>query len=152
MRKRAGRRHRAGEEIGTADEVGDEAIAGGVVELALSADLLHLAVLHHHQPVGDRERLLLVVGHHDGGEAEAALQLANLHPDLGAELGVEVGERLVQQQDLRLDHQGAGERHPLLLAAGELARHARAQLVQAHQAQRLLHPPLHLGADRASAS
>ena len=41
---------------------------------------------------------------------------------LVAQLGVEIGQRLVEKQDLRLDDQRAGERHALLLAAGELAR------------------------------
>ena len=39
-----------------------------------------------------------------------------------AQLGVEVAERLVEEQDLRPDDDGARQRHPLLLAAGELVR------------------------------
>src|SRR3546814_848216 len=37
------------------------------------------------------------------------------------QLGVEIGERLVEQQNRRLQHQRAGDRDALLLAAGELA-------------------------------
>ncbi len=36
--------------------------------------------------------------------------------------GIERGERLVQQQHFRLRHQRAGDRHPLRLPAGKLAR------------------------------
>ena len=36
--------------------------------------------------------------------------------------GVQRGERLVEQQHLGLRHQGAGDRHPLRLPAGKLAR------------------------------
>ena len=36
--------------------------------------------------------------------------------------GVERGERLVEQQHLRLRHQRARDRHPLRLPAGQLAR------------------------------
>ena len=38
-----------------------------------------------------------------------------------AQLGVEVAERLVHQEDARVAHHGAGESHALALAAGELA-------------------------------
>jgi hypothetical protein len=55
---------------------------------------------HHRDPVGDRQRLLLVVRHVDGGDAELLLQLADLAAHLDAQLGVEVGERLVEQQHL----------------------------------------------------
>jgi hypothetical protein len=41
------------------------------------------------------------------------------------QLGVEVGQRLVEQQDLRLQHQRAGDGDALLLAAGELGGQAR---------------------------
>jgi hypothetical protein len=57
----------------------------------LAADLADLAVGHDHEPVGDGQRLLLVVGHHDGGQPELALQLADFDPDLLAQLRVEVG-------------------------------------------------------------
>ena len=43
--------------------------------------------------------------------------LAHLQP----QLGVEIRQRLVEQQHLRLDRQRAGDRDALLLAAGELA-------------------------------
>ena len=72
--------------------------------------------------VGERERLLLVVGHVDRGDAELALEPADLRAHLDADLGVEVRERLVEQQDVRIQHQRARQGHPLLLAARELAR------------------------------
>ena len=60
-----------------------------------------------------------------------------LHPlvqplDLGAhvdpQLGVEVGERLVEQEDLRVAHQRPAHGDALALAAGELARLAVEQM------------------------
>ena len=48
------------------------------------------------------------------------MQLDELGPHMGAELGVEIGERLVEQEHLWLADQCAAERHALLLAAGEL--------------------------------
>ena len=51
-------------------------------------------------------------------------------------LGVHPGEGLVEQQQVRLLSEGAGEEHPLLLAAGELSdravgERAESELVQA---------------------
>ncbi len=80
--------------------------------------------MHDGDLVGQRQRLGLVVGDIDEGDAGAALQLLQLDPHALAQLGVEIGERLVEQQDLRLDHEAAGERDALLLAAGKLAREA----------------------------
>ena len=125
VRKRPGASTRAVEEGAAADEAGDEAVGRPLVEVALAADLADRALVHHHQPVGHGQRLLLVVRHHHGGEAELALQLADLDPHLLAQLGVEIGERLVEQQHVGPDGQRAGQRHALLLAAGELARQAR---------------------------
>ena len=55
-----------------------------------------------------------------------------------AQLQVERAERLVEQQHLGLVDQRAGERHALALAAGKLARPARAVAGQPHQLERLL--------------
>ena len=53
--------------------------------------------------------------------AERALQAAELDADFLAQLAVERGERLVEQQDVGLEDDRARERHALLLPAGELA-------------------------------
>jgi hypothetical protein len=61
-------------------------------------------------------------------------------PDFGAhlqpQLGVEVRQRLVHQHQRRLDDDGAGDRHALLLAAGKLARQFLRVPVELHQRQR----------------
>ena len=50
------------------------------------------------------------------------MQRLQLGAHLHAQLGVEVGQRLVEQEHRRLAHDGAAHRHALALAAGELAR------------------------------
>src|SRR3546814_20799812 len=80
---------------------------------------LHTLSLPDARPsFGLRHRLGLVVGDIDGGVAELVVQPADLEPHLLAEIGGQVRERLVEEKDLRLDDQGAGERHALLPAAG----------------------------------
>ncbi len=79
------------------------------------------------------------MGDEDGGELEALLDLADLLAQATADAGIQRRERLVQQQDPRLHHQGPGQGHPLALATGELGRIAALKAGQLHQRQRLLH-------------
>jgi hypothetical protein len=53
----------------------------------------------------------------DKGDAELALQFTQLELRLRAELFVERGKRLVEQEDLRPLDQRAGKRHALALPA-----------------------------------
>src|SRR3546814_8308779 len=92
------------------------------VDLGRRADLLDDAVIHHHDAIGHRQRFLLVVGYHDGGNAELALQFLDLVAQVDAHLGVESRERLVEQPEPRRGGAGAGDRDALLLAARELRR------------------------------
>src|SRR3546814_16007011 len=57
-----------------------------------------------------------------------------------AQLGIERGERLVEQEQLRRHHQRAGDGDALALAAGELGDRAPGVAVQVHQRQQLLDP------------
>ena len=120
----------AGDEIHRrrADEAGDESRRRLVIELVRRADLLDAAMVHHHDAVGQRHRLDLVVGHVDGRGADLLVHLLDLDPHLHAQLGVEVGQRLVEQEHLRVAHDGAAHRDALALAAGQLLRLAVDQL------------------------
>ena len=73
------------------------------------------------------QRLALVVGDVDRGHAELALDAAELELHLLAQLAVERGQRLVEQQEVGLEHQRAGDRDALLLPAGQLVRPALAE-------------------------
>ena len=59
--------------------------------------------------------------------------------------GVERRERLVEEEHLRLGHEGAGDRDALLLAAGELARPAAGMLDEPDAAERVPDPVAALG-------
>ena len=71
---------------------------------------------------------------------------AHLHP----QLGVEVGERLIEQEHLRLTHERAAHRHALALTTRELRRAAFQQLVEAEHPRHLAHPAVDLGAGDAA--
>ena len=92
------------------------------------------------------EGLLPVVGDEQEGDPQGALEVLELDLDLLAELRVESGQRLVEEQHLRLQDQGPGQGHPLALAAAELVGEPPLQPRQPDQRERLPHP----GGDRAA--
>ena len=64
-----------------------------------------------------------------GRYAELLLDALDGVAHFHAQLRVQVGQRLVHQQHPRLDDDGAGERHALLLSAGEVCRHAVLEMI-----------------------
>ena len=87
-------------------------------------------MLEHHDPVGEDERVEGVVRHQDrrAGELREVRAQVGAYVDPGR--GVERGERLVEQEDARPARQGARERGPLLLPAGELVGGTRGQRLE----------------------
>ena len=132
------------QQVAQADEGGDELVGRALVDVLRRADLLDHAAVHDGDAVGDGQGLLLVVGHVDRGDADLVLDALDDVAHLHAQLGVQVGKRLVHQQHVRLDDDGAGQGDALLLAAGELGRHAVGVLVDLHHAQDFVRPAVAL--------
>ena len=140
-----------GEQIGDADEFGGEAALRPAVDFLRRAELDQPSLGHDGDAVGERHGLGLVMGDEDGGQGEAPLQGAQLDSQPVAQLGVEIGERLVEQQHPGLGHQRAGQGDALLLAAGELARIAPGEALELDQRQGLGHPAANLRRGRGRA-
>ena len=85
------------------------------------------------------------MGHVDHRDFQLALNFLDLKAHALAELGVQVGQRFVQKQELGLPDQRPAQSHALLLAAGELAGHPVGVLAQMDDLQNLLHLLLDLG-------
>ncbi len=100
-----------------AHEGRDETGGGAGVDPLGRAGILDPAGVHDHHEIGERHRLLLVVGDVHEAPAGLALQRLEFVLHLAAEMQVERAERFVEEQDGGLDHQRAGERDPLALAA-----------------------------------
>ena len=132
------------QQVGGADEVGHEARGRALVELLGRPELLDLAGVHDRDPVAHRERLLLVVGHVHERDPDLRLDALELDLELAAELEVQGAERLVEQQHVRAVGERAGERHPLLLAAGELVGLALLECLEPDQRQGVADAPSHL--------
>ena len=67
--------------------------------------LLDTAAVHDHDAIRQAHRLVLIVRHINGGRAQAPLQASELATHLHTQLGVEVGQRLIEQQQVRLHDQ-----------------------------------------------
>ena len=105
-----------------ADEACDEEVRWVVEQLLRGADLLDNAVPHDHDAVAEGHGLGLVVRDVDERGVDALAELDDLCTHLVAELCVQVGERLVHEQDLGLTHDGAADGDALALAAGKCLR------------------------------
>jgi hypothetical protein len=121
-----------------------KALAGRSYRSRGVPSLRDLRVAHHDDPVRDRQRLFLVMGDIDRRQAEPLLDLPDLLAHMAAQLGIEVRQRLVEQQHLRLQHQRARHRHALLLAARQLGRQPRAEPFRPTVSSPASAPP-HLG-------
>ena len=87
-----------------------------------------------------------VVRDEDVGEPELALQVLEQVEDLRLHRDVERRDRLVADDQLRVDGERAGDADALPLAAGELVREAVVVLrVEADDLEQLLHAALDLG-------
>ena len=116
-----------------------------VIDFLGRADLLDMPLVHHDDPVGELERLFLIVRDEDAGDFDLVVQPPQPSAQFLPHLGVERAERLVQQQDFRLDRERARECDALALPAGELRGIAIGEEVELHEFQQLMHAPLDLG-------
>ena len=97
------------------------------------------AEIHHRDAVGDVLYDGEIVRDEDVGEPEPVLQVAQQIEDLRADRDVERGDRLVADDQLRLDRERARNGDALALAAGKFVRvAARKARLQPDQPQQFL--------------
>ena len=94
----------------------------GPIEVSRDVGRDHLAVPHDDDAIGHGHRFDLIMRHIDGRGFQPLVQFLDFGAHLHAQFGVEVGERLVEQEHLRVAHDGAAHGDALALAAGKLAR------------------------------
>ena len=81
--------------------------------------MLKNTVFEHRDTVTHGEGFCLVVGHIDGGDAEATLQGRNLGSGLNAQFCIQVRQWLVHQEHLRFTHDSATHGYALALSTRE---------------------------------
>ena len=109
---------------------------------------------HHRDAVGEQDRLGHVVGDHDRGQPELAMQGAIIVAERIAGEGIERAERLVHQHDARPCRQRPRDADALALAAGQFMRQAVAVLraVEPHQIEQFVDPRGNLRRRRSRAA
>ena len=124
------------EEIRLADEVGDKLVDGNRFcgEPICSTTPERMMMMRSESAIAS-----LWSRNVNGGDADLLLDAADLRAHRDAQLGVQVGERLVEEQNARLNDERAGERHTLLLTAGELVGHAALHTGELHEIKDLHH-------------
>jgi len=116
---------------------------------ARRSQLAQAALVQHGDALPHRHRFHLVVRHVDHGGPELAVEFEELGPHLRPQLGVEVRERLVEEEHLRLAHDGPPQRRPLALAARQLRRASLQQLAEPEAVGRLGDAPQDLAPGHA---
>ncbi len=111
---------------------------GAIVNLGRTSRLFDLAPVHHHELAGERLRLLLVVRDDDRCDAKRVLETDELDLQVEAQRPVERGERLVEQQQRRIDGERSRDGDTLLLPSRKLLGEPPRQPRQLHGRQQLL--------------
>src|ERR1700704_4468764 len=108
----------AGDEVASAEELGDEAASGLVVYGLRCSGGDDRAVVHDDDLVAECECFGLVVGDENGSDAESPLEVFEPVAGALAEFGVQIGEWFVEQERGGPVGEGAGKGDALLLFAG----------------------------------
>ena len=101
----------------SADEARHEQVGGVTVQVFGGVDLLDAPAPHDHDAGAHGHGLHLVVGDVDEGGAQPLVQPRDLRPHGRPQLGIQVGEGLVQKKDLGAPHNGPPQGNPLALAS-----------------------------------
>ncbi len=100
---------------------------------------MYLSLAHHHDGVAQGEGFLLVVGYVDEGDAQSLVHLLQLQLHVLAHLQVEGSQWLVQEKNLRLVDDGAGDGDALLLSTRERVDVTIFVVAHVHHLQRTFH-------------
>ena len=120
-------------EIALANEAGYEWGQWFVVEVIRRVPLLQATFLEDADMIAYGERFFLVVSYQNCAGTTAFKNIAYFMAETAAQLHIEVGEWLVEQQQLWLGCQRTGKGNSLLLAPGKLVRIAFAKAAELDQ-------------------
>ena len=116
----------------------------GLDDLGVAADLGgrslcdDLAVVQHRDALADAHHDPHVVLDEEDGQAELVAQAADeVDPSVAGLAAVHAGGRLVEEQQLRLRGQRAGDLQPALVAVRQVARPGIRAIAQADESQQL---------------
>ena len=101
------------------DEARDEQVRRMVEHLLRGADLLDITVFHDDDTIAQRHGLGLIMGNVHKRGVDVLAQLDELGAHLVTQFGVEVTQRLVHEEHLRMTNDRAADGNTLSLSTGE---------------------------------
>jgi hypothetical protein len=131
--------HQARQENALANEVGDKAVCGLVVDPVWAVPLLDGPRGHDADLVGHGKGFVLIVGDEHGSDALALENIAHFQRKALAQINIQIGEGFVEQDQLRAWRQRSCQRDPLLLTAREFMRIPVALTTEADRGQQFTH-------------
>ena len=132
------------------DKPGHEGTLRFLVERLGIGHLFDPAVTQHGDAVRHDHGLLLVVGDVHDRDAQCLVDAADLVLHLLTKPAVQRAEGFVHEDQFRIEYQGTGDGHALLLPAGKLAGTPVLESFQLHQLQGPFHPFAALAAVHAA--
>ena len=112
--------HNGFNHVVAANEVRDEFRRRPFIDLSRCVYLMNSSGIEHRDTVAHPQRFFLIVSDVDGRDRAGIVNGPQHGPCFSTELGIEIRERFIQQQQLRLNHQSARQCDTLLLSAGKL--------------------------------
>ena len=89
--------------------------ARGCKQLSGAADLLDFTMVHDHDLIRDGLGFFLIMGDHDTGDADLALNVFERSAQLFTDFGIKCAKWLIEQQKLGIGGQGARQCDTLTL-------------------------------------
>ena len=129
---------RGGNKNAVANEVSHKPRGWPVVQRISVFPLVQMAFVHHADTVADGKGFELVVGHKQGCGARCLQDGAHLMRQPFTQIDIQIGKRLVEQQQARPRCQRPRQRHALLLPARQFMRKAFVRRAHADQFQHLV--------------
>ena len=133
------------QQIGVANELSGIGSGGVMVDLARRGDLFQFSLSQQRDAIRHDHGFLLIMGDKDERDANFALQGFQFDLHLATEVGIERGERLVEQEQARPIHQCPGQGDALLLAAADLGGFRTRKDRHLHHGQCLFDARLNFG-------
>src|SRR5438105_4709533 len=107
---------------------------------------------HRADAVGEHSGLVEGMGDQETRRAGPAPQTEHFIAHEQPRLRIKRAERLVQENEPRLQHKSASDAHALAHAAGELRRIGAGEIGETHEGERVANPPAHFRLGHAAAA
>ena len=137
----------AGDQIGAPYKFRHKRRRGRAIDFSGSAYLLDLPVIHHYDPVRQRQGLRLVVRDINDCYLRFLMELFDLAPHLHPQLCIQIAQGFIHQKQVRVHRQCSRQCHALALAAGKLGGQPLFHPGEPHHFNQFFYPRVTIAAD-----